>query len=69
MPENTKSLEEELAERLRRADEAAARGLERVSEFAIRKVSISMLRINTIPPPIPPTVLEMGFDGVLRVKR
>lgn len=70
MPKD-KVLEDILRDRLAHLDEAekaTARGLDRISEISIRRASISMIRVTSTPPP-EPIALEMGIDGVLRVKR
>jgi hypothetical protein len=51
------------------ADAAIDRAKRKLSQTFEMRESITRLRVRESIPPVPPTVLEKGWDGIMRIKR
>ncbi len=57
------------SERAKRASDSLQRAAVLLEQAAEIRESVARMRVSSLPPPLLPTVLEKGVDGVLRVKK
>jgi hypothetical protein len=57
------------SEREKRTSDSLQRAAVLLEQVAVVRESVARIRVSSLPPPLPPTILELGVDGVLRVKK